>query len=64
MDREDIKKLRLDMGRSQAEMAKVVGSSRATVNRWETGETKPLPKFVNTLEKLWRFTYGAEYEKG
>lgn len=37
----EIKKLRQQMMLSQEEMARELGVSFATVNRWETGKAKP-----------------------
>ena len=38
---EELKKLRQQQGWSQEELARNLGVSFATVNRWENGKTKP-----------------------
>ena len=38
---EDLKSLRKQRKWSQSDLARVIGVSFATVNRWETGRTKP-----------------------
>ena len=38
---EELKKLRQQQGWSQEDLARKIGVSFATVNRWETGKTKP-----------------------
>ena len=37
----DLKKLRQQQGWSQEDLARKIGVSFATVNRWENGKTKP-----------------------
>ena len=38
---EELKKLRQQQGWSQEDLARKIGVSFATVNRWENGKTKP-----------------------
>ena len=38
---EELKKLRQQQGWSQEDLARSLGVSFATVNRWENGKTKP-----------------------
>lgn len=57
----DIKKLREDLGRSQAQMAKALKVSGRTWGRWENGDCSPIPIAEEQLEKLWRMTYGKDY---
>ena len=38
---EELKKLRQQQGGSQEDLARKIGVSFATVNRWENGKTKP-----------------------
>ena len=38
---EELKKLRQQQGWSQEDLARTLGVSFATVNRWENGKTKP-----------------------
>ena len=38
---EELKKLRQQQGWSQEDLARALGVSFATVNRWENGKTKP-----------------------
>ena len=48
---EDIKKLRLSAILTQEEFAKEVGGSFATVNRWETGKSKPTIKAMKLIDE-------------
>jgi DNA-binding transcriptional regulator YiaG len=41
MTPEQIKKLRTDRGMTQLQMAVLLGSSVASVQRWESGRSKP-----------------------
>lgn len=52
MNSKDIKKIRLLLGLSQERLARELGVSFCTVNRWEKGRTTPSPMAV---EKLKRF---------
>lgn len=46
---ENIRKLRRDAGLSQAELARRIGFSRASVNQWEHGVSQPR---MGTVRKL------------
>ena len=48
---EDIKILRLSAILTQEEFAKEVGVSFATVNRWETGKSKPTIKAMKLIDE-------------
>jgi len=50
--------LRIDLGRTKAGMAKLVGTTPTTIYRWEQGITNPLPVFVEKLEKLTKWVAG------
>ena len=52
MDPERIKKIRLSLGWSQERLARELGVSFSTVNRWERGRTSPSPLAEKSLEKL------------
>ncbi|MFQ5442179.1 MAG: helix-turn-helix domain-containing protein [Thermodesulfobacteriota bacterium] len=52
MDPDRIKKVRLSLGWSQERLARELGVSFSTVNRWERGRTKPSPMAVKGLERL------------
>jgi len=52
MEPRRIKKIRLNLGWSQEKMARKLGVSFSTVNRWERGRTKPSPLAVKSLETL------------
>jgi len=52
MDPERIKKIRLSLGWSQERLARELGVSFSTVNRWERGRTTPSPLASKSLEKL------------
>ena len=47
-----IKKLREAMFLSQEELAKILGVSIVTVNRWENGKFEPTIKFKRKLNEL------------
>lgn len=47
-----IRNMRLNMNMSQEDLAKELGVSFATINRWETGKNKPSRMAVATLEKF------------
>lgn len=49
-----IKALREKMTLSQAELAKALGVSYASVNRWETGKHEPTIKIKRKLKALFR----------
>lgn len=49
---ESIKKLRNKMLLTQDELAKKIGVSFASVNRWENGEHEPTMKIKRELMKL------------
>ena len=53
---EDIKKLRLSAILTQEEFAKEVGVSFATVNRWETGKSKPTIKAMKLIDEYCKKT--------
>ena len=52
MDAKDIKRIRLTLGMSQEKLARVVGVSFCTVNRWERSRTVPSPMALKALIKL------------
>ena len=47
----EIKEIREAKRLTQEDLAKLIGVSRVTVARWETGKTKPLPIFQEILGK-------------
>lgn len=47
-----IKSLRLQMLLTQDEFAKALGVSFATVNRWETGKSKPTIKTMKLIDEF------------
>lgn len=49
---ENIKRLRVALGWSQERLAREVGVSFCTVNRWERGKSKPSPMAINVLKRL------------
>jgi DNA-binding transcriptional regulator YiaG len=55
MTDKEIRKLRDVLGRTQEQMAIILGTTSITVGRWERGESKPLPVFVSKLLKLKKF---------
>lgn len=51
----DIRAWREERGLSQADLARALGVTQATVSRWETGERPPpLPMLRLALERLQR----------
>ena len=52
--REQIKTLRQTMNWSQEDLAREVGVSLSTVQRWETKEVKPIRLAQKELQKLFR----------
>lgn len=48
---EDIKKLRKKLFLSQEDFANELGISYATVNRWETGKSKPTYKNMKLIDE-------------
>ena len=48
---EDIKKIRLSAILTQEDFAKEIGVSFATVNRWETGKSKPTIKAMKLIDE-------------
>jgi len=52
MTPERIKHIRVFLGRTQAQMANLVTSTAITIGRWERGESKPSPIFLEKLVKL------------
>jgi len=57
-----LRKLRLKLRRSQAQMALLVGVSKLTWGRWERGEFSPLPVYRKKLAKLLAFAGRGEEE--
>ncbi len=45
-----IRKLRLEKGLKQVELAKVLGVSEDTVRNWEKGRTRPVGEFLRRIE--------------
>ncbi len=52
MNPEKIKQIRLRLGWSQEKLARELGVSFCTVNRWEKGRTSPSPMAIRGLERL------------
>ena len=48
----DVRRLRERLGLTQEGFAKRIGAGRATVARWELGESKPTGLYLQALEKL------------
>jgi len=47
-----IKKLRLEKGLKQEELAKVFGVSEDMVRNWEKGRTRPLGEYLRRIEGI------------
>ena len=52
MSPEEIKRLRTSLGWSQERMARELGVSFCTVNRWERGKTMPSPMAMKSISTL------------
>jgi len=52
MDSNRIKRIRLSLSWTQERMARELGVSACTVNRWEMGRTSPSPLALKNIEKL------------
>lgn len=50
-DPNQLRQARATLRKTQATMAKILGVTYATYNRWENGQTTPAP---DRREKLWR----------
>jgi DNA-binding transcriptional regulator YiaG len=59
-----IKKIRLDLGRTQKNMATILGTTSVTVSRWELGHSKPMPVFQAKLVKLYNMNNNPKPEQG
>lgn len=67
--RENIKLIRQKLFLSQETFAKELGVSFATVNRWETGKTKPTYKTMKLIDEYCRknninFDISKEFMEG
>jgi DNA-binding transcriptional regulator YiaG len=58
MTAEEVKALREQLGWTQERMARELGVSFATVNRWEKGHRSPSHLAEKTLQRLARRTKG------
>ena len=52
LDKHDIKDLRKRAKMSQIELAVYLGVEKGTVNRWETGKTRPSQLALRQLHRL------------
>jgi DNA-binding transcriptional regulator YiaG len=52
MTNHEIKELREALKLSTQQLANKIGVSRYTINRWESGESRPQPRSAKMLEKL------------
>ncbi len=52
--REKVRALRQRMGWSQEDLAREIGVSLSTVQRWETKDSKPIRLARLKLEELWQ----------
>lgn len=52
LDAHDIKDLRKRAKMSQLELAEYLGVEKGTVNRWETGKTRPSQLAMRQLRRL------------
>jgi transcriptional regulator with XRE-family HTH domain len=60
MTGQEIKTLRVDLGRTQEAFGKLVGVTAVTVSRWENGQVKPLPGAMERIEKLQKYLEGQK----
>lgn len=47
-----VKSIRRKLGLTQTEMAERIGVSFATINRWENGQTRPMPLAWEQITQL------------
>ena len=52
MTPKEIEAIRKDLGVTQERFANLLGSSFATINRWENGKTKPSNIYIRELKEL------------
>ena len=52
MTADQVRRLRERLGLTQEQFARRIGAGRATVARWELGESKPTGLYLQALEKL------------
>ncbi len=52
MNEVDIKKIREKLGLSQEDLARQLGVSYTTVNRWENGRFKPSPLALDKIKSM------------
>jgi len=55
-----IRELRSNLGLTQEQFAAKVGVTFSTVNRWESGKSKPSPLAMRQIEELMERTEGKE----
>jgi putative transcriptional regulator len=55
-----IRDLRSKLGLTQEQFAAKVGVTFSTVNRWESGKSKPSPLALKMIEKLARRVQGSK----
>jgi len=55
-----IRELRSKLGLTQEQFAAKVGVTFSTVNRWESGKSKPSPLAMKQIEELMERTQGNE----
>ena len=60
MTAQEIKDLRINLGRSRESMAKILGTTELSIHRWETGKNRPLPVFMVKLKKLQAWVAGQQ----
>ena len=54
MNMDDVRRLRRALGLTQEEMARKIGVTHATVNRWENGVHSPRGMALKALERMQR----------
>lgn len=52
MNPEEIKAIRVILGLTQENLARKIGVTCGTVNRWESGNVKPSPLAIQKLNQL------------
>ena len=55
---QEIKDLRKALGRTQEELARLIGATSMSVFRWETGRSAPIPSYQEKLKKLQEWVRG------
>ena len=51
---EKVKEFRTELNLSQEKLAKILGTTQPTVNRWEKGDSRPSYEMLGELKRLFK----------